>query len=310
MSRRTLPALALAATLAAGCAETRTPAAAAPASTGSASTAPAPARTANVYRFKIGALDAVALYDGAFRMPNDGKTFGVDEGAERVGAVLRAAGLPSDSLGLSVNVLLVRTGERLFMIDTGNGPGAAGRLPASLREAGIAPADVTDIVITHGHGDHVGGLVGADGAAAFPNARVHMTAAEWAAVRPSPRAAAVVAAVGARVVTFAPGATLAPGITAADVRGHTPGHTAVLVESGGQRLIAIGDAAHHYVVSLREPEFTLAYDADAPTAEASRRALLTRAVDERLTVYAPHFPYPGVGTVRREGDGFAWVPRP
>jgi glyoxylase-like metal-dependent hydrolase (beta-lactamase superfamily II) len=84
----------------------------------------------------------------------------------------------------------------------------------------------------------------------------------------------------------------------------------VEIVSGRQRLLAIGDTAHHYVVSLRQPEFTIGFDGEPDTAEASRRALLGRAADERTRVFAPHFPYPGLGTVRREGDGFVWTPAP
>jgi len=257
-----------------------------------------------VHRFKVGALEAFTLFDATSQAPNNGKVLGIDEGPEKVGAVLSAAGLPTDTFRLDVNVLVLRGGGRTMMFDTGNGPARKGRMLDSLALAGVTPASVTDIFITHGHGDHVGGLLAADGSSAFPNARVHMTAAERASLKPE----SPVMKVAGQVATFAPGVTVVPGVQSVELRGHTPGHTGYLVTSGRARLLVIGDAAHQYVVSLRQPEYTIAFDGDAATAEPTRRAMFERAVKERLTLYAQHFPYPGVGTVRREGDGFAWVP--
>ena len=118
--------------------------------------------------FKLGPLQLIALRDAQFVMHNDGKTFGSAADVATVGNLLKASNLPDDRLTLSVNALLVRAGKRVILIDSGLGPAVHGALMASLGEAGVAPDEVTDVLITHSHFDHVGGLAGADGKLAFP----------------------------------------------------------------------------------------------------------------------------------------------
>ncbi len=273
--------------------------------------APQGTQNADVFRFKIGTLEAVALLDGAIDVANDGKTFGVGRPTADVTALLSTAGLPTDALHLSIQPLLLRDGVRTVLFDTGAADATwarAGKLQASLRAASVEPSQVTDVVLSHSHPDHVGGLLTRDGALAFPNAAVRLSSAEWEAMKGNPNAAALVAAIGPKVATFAAGAQVLPGVNAVAVEGHTPGHSAFEIASGSERLLYLGDAAHHYVVSVQRPEWTVQYDMDAPKAQAARRALLLRAAQDNLRVYAVHFPFPGVGHVKVQGDAFVWVP--
>ena len=293
-----------------GCSEpqpaaTATPAAAAPAAT-------QPAAHPDVFRFRIGTLDAAALKDGDIDAANDGKTFGVGQPTDQVAALLAAAKQPTDVLHLSIQPLLVRSGTRILLFDTGAADASfarAGRLPASLRAAGVEPSQVTDIFLSHRHPDHVGGLLTREGALAFPNATVHLSAPEWEALKGDRDAAALVAAITPKVATFQPGAAILPGVvTAVAVEGHTPGHSAYEITSGDERLLYIGDTVHHFVVSVQRPEWTVQYDENAPLAQTHRRALLQRAADDKLRVYAVHFPFPGLGHIEAQGDSFVWVP--
>ncbi|WP_269515527.1 MBL fold metallo-hydrolase [Brevundimonas subvibrioides] len=277
----------------------------------SAPSTTAPAANADVTRFKIGSLEAIALRDGGLTVPNDNKVLGVGRTPEDVAAVLTGAGLPGDQISLSIQPLLIRDGDRLVLIDTGAGAAfgpVGGKLPASLAAAGIAPDEITDILISHSHGDHVGGLVNASGALAFPRATIRMAAAEWTFMQANAELKSIVDVITPRVETFAPGAEVAPGITAIAIEGHTPGHSGYEIVSGTERLLYAGDAMHHSVVSVQHPEWKILFDDNAPVATASREALDARAADGHTRLYFVHFPYPGLGHITRTGDVYRWVP--
>jgi len=257
--------------------------------------------------FRVGTLKLTALHDAQFVIANDGKTFGMDAGPAAVSDVLRVAGAPTDRITLSVNVLLVRTGRRVLLLDSGVGEKIHGALVASLREAGISPKAVTDVLITHSHFDHSGGLVDASGHLTFPKATIRMSSAEWAWMqKQAPEE--VVKAVAGHVRTFEPGSQIAPGVTSVALDGHTPGHVGYELVSGDSRLLDIGDLAHSSIVSLEKPQWTIQYDNDSTLAKPTRRATLARLAKDQELVYAPHFPFPGVGHIVADGDGFAWKP--
>ena len=258
--------------------------------------------------FKLGKLQLIALRDAQFVARNDGKIFGADVGPAAVGEVLKAQGLPDDRITLSVNALLVRTGHRVILLDSGLGPKAHGELMESLKDAGVAPETITDVLVTHSHGDHVGGLVDAAGKLAFPNAVIRMATAEWTWMRSQPGAADLVKTIETHVKPFMAGKPIAPGVTPIALDGHTPGHVGYEITSGKERLLDIGDLAHSSVLSLKKPDWMMGFDSDAALAKATRRATFTRLAKDQEFVFAPHFPFPGVGHIVADGDAFTWKP--
>lgn len=253
-----------------------------------------------VYRFKIGGLDAIALFDGQNPVPNDNKVFGVGLTPQAVASPLTAAGQPADPIMLEIHPLLVRNGDRVMLFDTGLGEGK-GQLMQSLRTAGVDPAAVTDVLISHGHPDHIGGLI-AGGALAFPNAVIRMSEAEWASIRAKPDMADLVRIVTPKVQAFKPGGEVAPGVTSQDTAGHTPGHVAYLIADGQNQLLYTGDLMHHWILSVEHPDWRVGYDDDQTAGEKARLDEVTALRNSGAHIYAYHFPFPGLGKIAtREG---------
>jgi glyoxylase-like metal-dependent hydrolase (beta-lactamase superfamily II) len=260
------------------------------------------------WRFRLAALDLTVLRDGRYVTPNDGGDFGSKAGAEAVARLLADAGVATDRISLDVDALLVRMPGHLVLVDTGLGPTDHGVLTRSLAMAGVSPGEITDVLITHAHTDHVGGLLGADGRSAFPRATIRLSAREWAWMQRQPETRKLSAAIAPQVRTFEPGRPILPGITPIALYSHTPGHVGYEITSRGQRLEDIGDAAHSSIVSLAKPDWTGGIDVDPVAGAATRRHALAHVAATHELVFAPHFPFPGVGWVVAEGDGFAWKP--
>lgn len=275
--------------------------------------AEAPATEANpdIHAFRIGEIEAVALKDGEMALPAADSTASPWANASEVAAVLTGSGQTDGLVHLSVQPLLVRTGGRVVLIDTGAAGqmGTEGKLLASLRAAGVEPGQVTDVLISHSHGDHIGGLAGADGGLAFPNAVIRMSVAEWVDLQANPGSfRPLIEAMRPKVQTFQPGAQVVPGVTAVALAGHTPGHTGYEIVSGADRLLYIGDAMHSSLVSVQRPELVNAWDNDSAAAIRTREGLLARGASDNLRIYGVHFPFPGIGRFERLDDGFVWSP--
>jgi glyoxylase-like metal-dependent hydrolase (beta-lactamase superfamily II) len=280
----------------------------------------APPPTTPFHRSRVGALDVTVVNDGAGWRPDATGGFVLNAQPEEVRQVLAAQGITNPVLANSWNVTLVRTGGRNVLLDTGRG--GPGQVAANLRAAGVDPGAIDLVVATHFHGDHIGGLVTAEGAAAFPNARIAVPEREWAYwtdAGEESRAAAnrrpgfalvrrVFAPYADRVTRFAADAEVAPGIRALATNGHSPGHTSYLVYDGGQQLVVIGDVATSAELFLPRPDWYPGFDMDPQAAIATRRALLDRLATDRIPFVAYHFPMPGLGRVERAGQGYRFLP--
>ena len=283
----------------------------------------AAAQSENVKPFKIGDLSALALRDGALEFPNDNQVFGVGHTSDEVAALLTAAGVATDKLRVSLQPLLVKTTDRVLLFDTGAGTNfgpSGGHLLTAMKEAAIDPQSVTDIFISHVHGDHVGGLVNASGELVFPAATIHISAAEFTFLTDmdEERAKGVgisqhalfVNTITPKIATFSVDSEIIPGLVkAVDIAGHTPGHSGYMITSGQSSLLYVGDAMHHSVISVQKPDWPNGFDGDQKLAAESRSMLLARSAASGQRLYVVHFPFPGIGTIKRRDDGsFVWAP--
>jgi glyoxylase-like metal-dependent hydrolase (beta-lactamase superfamily II) len=280
------------------------------------------APVAQFQSFKIGSYSAVALKDGELKVPVDGKSFVIGQSNDAVAAVLKAGGAPTDHFAFSIQPLLVHAGVHVLLFDTGGGSNfgdIAGKLPKSMLAAGEKPASVTDIFISHAHGDHIGGLVMSNGGLAFPNATIHISAPEWKWLSTLTedeannlsvhQVSALVGAIKPKVMPFEPGSDLLPGIVkAVELKGHTPGHSGYRIGSGTDSLLLIGDAMHSYVVSVRKPSWQVAFDGDKQLGAKTRVALVKSSAMSGQRIYAEHFPFPGIGKIVMEKSGASWRP--
>ena len=258
-------------------------------------------------RFDFGNASATLIEENQFNLPLDAFGGGAPEGA--VAELLASRNLPTDGINASVTVVAVNLGDEIIVLDTGTGQNTAAYLSA----AGVAPENVTRVIMTHWHGDHVGG-VSADSALTFPNASHHFPQADWDFLQAADNdnakgsLAKLQPAEAAGQLEFYTAGELLPGVEAIATPGHTPGHHVINLSSGDSSFIYIGDAITHPVTALVHPEWAFGFDGDPEQASASRVELLERLSESGTRMIATHFPFPGAGFVAQMNDMFIFTP--
>ncbi len=267
------------------------------------------------HNFQIGPRSAVILSDGPLRLGRPHRIFTGIEQPTLAGALTQAGQVPERIL-VEQNCLLLDTGGKRVLFDNGMGSDTmfgpdGGRLLDSMRQAGIDPESVDALVLTHGHSDHCWGTMGDDGKPNFPNATIYLAEQEldyWTDDRVTGHDDISLAGVRKhllplrdRIVTVRDGQAFLPGIEAWLTPGHTPGHLAFLFDGGW---CLTGDVAFHDPLSYLFPESRCAYDTEPDLGVATRRRVLDRLVDDRLSVIGYHHPWPGLGRVERTGGTY------
>jgi glyoxylase-like metal-dependent hydrolase (beta-lactamase superfamily II) len=277
------------------------------------------------YALRIGDIDVLVISDGVLPLPTTTMSTNADPVARA--AWFKDMFLGPDAFDWALNVLVVRSGEKVILVDAGLGgqfPGfpRAGQFPKRLAAAGIDLSDVTDIVITHMHMDHIGGLLVDDVKRRLrPDVRIHVAAIEvefWEAPdftftsMPSPvpdvlrsTARQFMNDYRSQIRTFADEYEVAPGVVVKLTGGHTPGHSVVQVRSGGERLIFAGDAL--FPVAFEHPDWHNGFEHDPEESVRVRVRLLQEAAASGELLVATHLPFPSVGRVAVDGDAFRWI---
>ena len=276
------------------------------------------------YRTKVGDFEVTALYDGAAKFDLNWLT----AKKATMDGIAKALHEDPHLLDTGDTGFLVNTGRELILVDAGAGTwyggGSLGRLVDSLHSAGYAPEQVDRILITHLHSDHIGGATTQDGKRVFPNADIFVSKAEsdfWLSpeiaakapkdVQPFFQAAQAIAAPyikAGKWHTFSDSETIGDGVQLVSLHGHTPGHTGYEFSSKGQKILFWGDTIHEQLVQLSHRDVTAVFDIDHAAAAAMRKQLFPTLASEAALIAGPHMPFPGIGRLRKEANGYVWAP--
>lgn len=270
----------------------------------------------------LGAKEIMVLSDGNLALPLSFVFPDVPQ--DEIKALLAESGQDGEMLTPDCNVTLVRDGDRLVIFDVGAGPNfmpSAGMLADSLSEAGVDPSEVTDVVFTHAHPDHIWGLVDDFDELVFPDAAYHINRTEWDYWRredtldktPEARKSFVVGArsrfeyLEDQINLFGYGDEILPGIEAVDTSGHTPGHTSFAIHEGSESVMVVGDAVTNVAVSFAKPDWPSGSDQDTQQGIETRVKLLDRLASEEMGMVGFHMPHPGIGRVEKAGTGYRFM---
>lgn len=276
------------------------------------------------WRFKLGAFEITAIADSEAFIDGPFPIIGKEAGEADVRALMRDNRLPETRYQPGFTPAVVNTGKELVLFDTGNGASGfiprpnGGWLAAALGPAGFRPEDIDVVVLSHGHLDHVAGIM-ENGRPLFPNARYVISGTEFDFWSPEGKHSgemqkladvfrSSVVPVADKCTMLKPGDDVVPGIRSLAAAGHTPGHLAFVLESENQHMLFWGDCAHHHVASLARPDWFCVFDVDNEQAAATRRRIYDMAATERWPVMGYHMPFPSVGYVERlDAKGYRWV---
>jgi glyoxylase-like metal-dependent hydrolase (beta-lactamase superfamily II) len=284
------------------------------------------------YRYKVGDAQVTVISDGVNTFPL-ADSFVPNVKKEEVAAALEKAYMPKDKISIQFGPLVINSGGKLIVLDTGNGPGAfasskgaVGQFATNMAAAGFDPKAVDMVVISHFHGDHINGLLSADNVLAFPNAEVLVPATEWKyfmddgemSKQTTERMKGVFAnarrvfdaGLKKKATPYEWGKDVAPGLLAVETVGHTPGHTSYVLSSGSGKVFIQSDVTNIPYLFAANPGWHAFFDQDADMAEKSRRKVYDMLVADKLMVQGFHYPFPGLGNVEKDGTGYRVVPAP